>query len=144
MRTILRGTKKPMSKSLVSKATRNSFRTGKYWRVIYSAGIKERIGKGLSVKFEFFSSCDLRCVLSFGRSVTVFFYFLPFKNELTNETTLLLSTPQNKVLTSFFSSGVISSSLETRSIKNSAMSFCSPVFSGWWSIWYTLQKLRGL
>lgn len=62
----------------------------------------------------------------------------------TRDTKLLLSTPQNRVLTNFLSSGVISSSLETRSMKNSAMSFCSPVLRGWWSIWYTLQKLRGL
>lgn len=63
---------------------------------------------------------------------------------LTNETTLLLITPPNNVLTKVFNSGVISSSLDTRSIKNSAMSFCSPVFNNWWSIVYTLQKLRGL
>ena len=64
--------------------------------------------------------------------------------SLTRDTTLLLITPPNNVLTRFFSSGVISSSFDTKSIKNSAISFCSPVFSGWWSIVYTLQKLLGL
>lgn len=47
-------------------------------------------------------------------------------------------------MTTVFKVGVISSSLLTKSIKNSAISFCSAVFRGWWSIVYTLQKLRGL
>ena len=41
-------------------------------------------------------------------------------------------------------SGHISSSFEMRSVKNSVMSFCSPVFSGCLSMVYTLQKLFGL
>ena len=48
---------------------------------------------------------------------------------------------RNRWLTS---SMPMSSSLLMRSWKNSVMSFCSPVFRGWWFMVYTLQKLRGL
>ena len=62
----------------------------------------------------------------------------------TSDITLLVITPQNNSLIFSFNSGPISSSLETKSVKNSVISFCSPVLRGCLSIVYVLHNERGL
>ncbi|RNA44194.1 hypothetical protein BpHYR1_030750 [Brachionus plicatilis] len=59
-------------------------------------------------------------------------------------TTLVITPPNSFFISLFIPGSDVSSNLEIKSVKNSCMSFCSPVFNTCWSMVYTLHKSFGV